>query len=99
MTINLFPFAEYWWFYSAFIGLVLLLLAVDLGVFHRKARDISFREAATWSIVWVTLALLFNYLLYQFALWKFPQDPRLTALPGFNPQAAAQQIAIEFLAG
>ena len=31
----LFPFAEYWWFYAAFIGFVLVLLALDLGVFHR----------------------------------------------------------------
>jgi tellurite resistance protein TerC len=72
-VIELFPFAEYWWFYLAFTGFVLLLLALDLGVFHRKAHEVSFREAATWSVVWVALALLFNFLLYQYALWKFPQ--------------------------
>ena len=99
MIINLFPFAEYWWFYAAFTGFVLLLLAVDLGVFHRKAHDVSFREAATWSIVWVALALAFNYLLFQYALWKFPQDSRLTALPGFDPPSAARQTALEFLTG
>ena len=97
--VELFPFAEYWWFYLAFTGLVLLLLALDLGVFHRQAHEVSFREAASWSVVWVGLALLFNYLLYQYALWKFPQDPRLASLPGFDPEAAAWRVSLEFLAG
>jgi tellurite resistance protein TerC len=99
MDISLFPFAEYWWFYVGFTGFVLLMLAIDLGIFHRHAHAVSFREAATWSAVWVALALAFNYGLYQYALWKFPHDPRLLALPGFNPPAAAWQVALEFLTG
>ena len=99
MKINLFPFAEYWWFYAAFTGFVLLLLAIDLGVFHRKAHAVSFREAAIWTVVWISLALGFNFQLYQYALWKFPQDPRLLAIPGFDPSAAAQVVSLEFLAG
>ncbi len=99
MTVDLFPFAEYWWSYAAFTALVLALLAVDLGVFHRDAREVGAREAALWCAVWVGLGLAFNVLLYQYALWKFPRDPRLAALPGFNPQAAAWQTALEFLAG
>jgi tellurite resistance protein TerC len=39
---------------------VLGMLALDLGVFHRKAHVVSVREAAIWSAVWVALALLFN---------------------------------------
>lgn len=97
--VQLFPFSEYWWFYLAFIGLVLLLLALDLGVFHRKAHTVRFREAATWSVVWITLALLFCFLLYQYALWKFPQDPRLMAVPGFDPKAVAWLVSLEFLTG
>jgi TerC family integral membrane protein len=97
--VVLFPFAEYWWFYLAFVGLVLLLLALDLGVFHRKAHAVSFRESAIWSGVWISLALLFNFGLYQYALWKFPLDPRLLAIPGFEPNAAAWQVALEFLTG
>jgi tellurite resistance protein TerC len=96
---ELFPFAEYWWFYLGFTGFVLLLLALDLGVFHREAHEVSFREAATWSAVWVALALGFNFLLYQYALWKFPQDARLLALPGFEPAAAAWRVSLEFLTG
>ena len=97
--IELFPFFEYWWFYLSFVGLVLLLLSLDLGVFHRKAHAVSFREAAIWSAVWVSLALLFNLVLYYYALWKFPQDPRLLAIPGFDPQEAAWRVALEYLTG
>ncbi|HEX7334618.1 MAG TPA: TerC family protein [Pyrinomonadaceae bacterium] len=97
--IDLFPFAEYWWFYLGFTGFVLCLLAVDLGVFHRQAHEVSFREAATWSAVWIALALLFNFLLYQYALWKFPQDPRLMAVPNFDPSNAAWRVSLEFLTG
>jgi len=98
MTV-LFPFSEYWWFYLAFVGLVLFLLALDLGVFHRKAHAVSFREAATWTVVWICLALLFNFLLYQYALWKFPQDPRLMAIPGFDPTSTAWRVSLEYFTG
>lgn len=96
---ELFPFVDYWWFYLCFTGFVLMLLALDLGVFHRKAHEVSFKEAATWSVVWVTLALVFNFLLYQYALWKFPQDARLMSIPGFDPAAAAWRVSLEFLTG
>src|ERR1044072_8580189 len=96
---ELFPFSEYWWFYLSFVGLVLLLLALDLGVFHRKAHAVGFREAATLSVVWIALSFLFNLVLYNFALWKFPQDARLMAIPGFDPSAAAWRVSLEFLTG
>ena len=63
----LFPFADYWWFYAGFVVFVLLLLAVDLGVFHREAHAVTFRESLIWSVVWVSLALLFNYAFYVYA--------------------------------
>lgn len=97
--MHLFPFAEYWWFYGLFTLFVLLMLALDLGVFHRKAHAVSFKEASIWSVVWVSLALFFNYILYQYALWKFPQDERLLAIPGFNPDLAAWNVSLEFLTG
>ncbi|MCL4838764.1 MAG: TerC family protein [Thermoanaerobaculia bacterium] len=49
---------------------VLGLLALDLGVFHRRAHEVSFREAAIWSAVWIGLALLFNAAVWH---WLGPQ--------------------------
>ena len=39
---------------------VLVMLALDLGVFHRKTHTVGMKEALTWSGVWIALALLFN---------------------------------------
>lgn len=50
--------------WSAFILFVLAMLALDLGVFHRKAHVVSVREALGWSAVWVTLGLLFSIFVY-----------------------------------
>jgi tellurite resistance protein TerC len=97
--ITLFPFMQYWWLYLAFLGGVLVLLALDLGVFHRVAQEVSFREAATWSVVWISLAIAFNVGFYFFALWQLPQDPRLAAIPGFDASAAAWESALAFLTG
>ena len=43
--------------------LVVVMLALDLGVFHRRARAVSFKEAAGWSAVWIALALGFAGLV------------------------------------
>jgi tellurite resistance protein TerC len=95
----LFPFSEYWWLYGVFTTFVLLLLVLDLGVFHRKAHVVSIKEASVWSAVWIALALLFNWGLYRYALWTFPENARLMAIPGFDPSAAAGRVALEFLTG
>ncbi len=52
------------WFYVGFVLLVLGFLALDLGVFHRSAHAVSMREAARWTLVWVTCALLFCVSVY-----------------------------------
>jgi TerC family integral membrane protein len=97
--VQLFPFAEYWWFYAAFLLLVLVLLAVDLGVFHREPHRVSMREAGAWCLVWVSLALVFDVFLYAFMRQRFASDPRLLATPLFDAAAAAHRSALEFLAG
>lgn len=73
-TQILFPFAEYYWFYLGFTVFVLMMLALDLGVFHRNAHEVSFKEATTWSVVWISLALLFNVGFYYYAVSNFPAD-------------------------
>jgi tellurite resistance protein TerC len=52
------------WIWTGFVLFVLLLLALDLGVFHRKAHVVSVREALGWSAVWVTLGLGFAVFVY-----------------------------------
>ena len=49
-----------------FIGFVLFMLVLDLGVFHRKSHEIKIKEALIWSAVWISLALIFNYGIYVF---------------------------------
>ena len=97
--VVLFQFNDYWWFYLGFILFVLLLLAIDLGIFHRNAHEVSFKESLILTCVWISLALTFNYLLYEYALWKLPQDARLMSLPGFDSNMMAEQSALEFLTG
>ncbi|HEX7862137.1 MAG TPA: TerC family protein [Verrucomicrobiae bacterium] len=46
---------------------ILAMLAVDLGIFHRKSHTVGFREAITWSLVWITLALIFNAGIWHFS--------------------------------
>ena len=58
---------------------VLALLALDLGVFHRRAHEVRFREALAWNVVWIVLALLFNGWVY----WQFGADRGLEFLTGY----------------
>lgn len=53
------------WAYVAFIGLVVLFLALDLGVFHREAHEVSMKEAATWSVIWLTCGIAFSAFVYK----------------------------------
>lgn len=53
-----------------FVGFVLAMLAVDLGIFHRNPHEVRIREAAIWSAVWFALAMLFNLGIYA---WFGPE--------------------------
>ena len=75
----------YWW--VAFASFVFAMLALDLGVFHRKAHTVRLPEALAWTGVWVSLALLFNLGIY---------------LGWIGPYAgveARHEAALEFLTG
>ncbi len=54
------------WFWVGFIVIVVTILSLDLGVFNRDAHQVTVREATIWSLVWISLALLFNAAIYQF---------------------------------
>ncbi len=69
-----------------FCSFILVMLAIDLGVFNRKPHEISYRNAAIWSGVWVTLALVFFVLLLGPLGWQL-----------FD--VARHQKALEFITG
>ncbi len=54
------------WLWIGFNVFVLLMLALDLGVFHRKAHVVTFKESMAWTVVWVTLALIFNLVVWHY---------------------------------
>jgi len=54
------------WFWIGFNAFILLMLALDLGVFHRKAHEVGFKEAITWSAIWIGLAMVFNLGIYYY---------------------------------
>src|SRR5690606_33321931 len=95
----LFPFVDYWWAYLGFVTFVCAMLALDLGVFHRKAHVVSIKEATAWTIFWVSLALIFNALFYYYSLNKFSADPLFFETWGMPAADKAKQVALEFLTG
>jgi tellurite resistance protein TerC len=76
------------WLWVGFNLFVLAMLALDLGVFHRDAHEVSIKEAAIWSVVWISLAMVFNVLIFFF--WE-----RL--VPG--SQYTAGEASLAFLTG
>src|SRR3954463_1134940 len=76
-----------WIFWLAFNLFVLAMLALDLGVFHRKEHVVKFGEALTWTAVWVALAGVFALLLYFFG-------HAMAASPRPN-----SELSLEFLTG
>jgi len=75
------------WMWAAFVGFVLVMLALDLFVFgDRKAHKVGVKEAAAWSLVWVSLALAFNA-----GLWWY--------LNGAVGPEVADRKALEFFTG
>ncbi|WP_434390464.1 TerC family protein [Melittangium boletus] len=65
--------------WAGFIVFVLVMLALDLGVFHRKDHAVKFKEALGWSGVWISLALVFNLGIW----WKFGATPAVKFLTGY----------------
>lgn len=63
----------------AFIGVVLLLLAVDLGLFHRKSHTVKFKEALIWTVVWVSLSCVFGSWLW----WQQGAEKGLEFFTGY----------------
>jgi tellurite resistance protein TerC len=75
----------FWILFNAF---VLLMLALDLGVFHRKNHEVSVKEALTWTFVWIALALVFNAIIY---FWRGQQQ----ALEFFTGYLVEKALSID----
>ncbi|HRK29552.1 MAG TPA: TerC family protein [Tepidisphaeraceae bacterium] len=81
--------------YGIFLAIVVAFLALDLGVFHRDAREVKMKEAVTWSIIWVATGLAFSglvYLSYEHQWLGLGVDTRM-----YNPAAeedASQPLII-----
>jgi tellurite resistance protein TerC len=86
------------WIWAGFIALVLAFLALDLGVFHRKAHVVKTREALGWSAVWIAMGLLFSVFVY------FGYEHHWMGM-GLKPDAVDRQIndgssaAIKYITG
>ncbi len=72
----------------AFLAGVLVMLALDLGVFHKDTHRVTVREALTWSVVWVSLSLAFNAFIW----WKFGRDP---ALQWFSAYVVEKSLSVD----
>ena len=92
----LIPFADYWWAYAGFIIALLAILAFDLGVFSKPGTIPSLKSASIRSVIFILLALAFNYGLYQFLLYDLPTRPELA---GMDHAQLARDTSFEFLAG
>jgi tellurite resistance protein TerC len=77
-----------WVFWVVFNAFVLLMLVLDLGVFHRKSHVVHFKEAIAWTFVWISLAGLFALLVHQFGHHMVP-----------NPTRPNSVLALEFVTG
>ena len=76
------------WLWAGFLGFVLVMLALDLGVFNRRPHTISAKEALAWSAVWITLSAIFNVGLY----FMFGADHALEFTAGYLIDTVGQKI-------
>jgi len=80
--------------WAGFIAIILLLLALDLGVFHRRSHVVRASEAAIWTTVWVVCALLFNvavYFLYEHQVFGIGRE--------IGHALTGKQAALQFFTG
>jgi len=71
------------WHWAGFILCVLFFLALDLGVFHRRAHVVKFREAMAWTTVWVSVSLLFGLVLAPMAVSGWTRQETVEFVTGY----------------
>lgn len=60
-------YLEHPWLIALFGIVIIVMLLLDLGVFNKNSHEISNKEALTWSIVWISLAMIFSVVIYKIA--------------------------------
>lgn len=75
-------------FWISFNVFVLFMLALDLGVFHRKSHEVSVKEALTWTFIWIFLAMVFNLIIY---FWRGQQQ----ALEFFTGYLVEKSLSVD----
>lgn len=81
-------------FFGLFMVFVVVMLMLDLFVFHKKDKVVSVKEAAMWTGIWVSLAMGFAVLVYFFGDWMMPPAEGMTDLAAYR-----KEMMEEFLAG
>lgn len=94
----LFPFAEFWPFYLWFVLGILVVLLLDLGVFHKRSEEISFRQALRLSVLWVALALVYSGWFYWYVRGYFTDNPQVLS-SGETAVGKATDYYLQFLSG
>ena len=81
-------------FFAIFMVFVVVMLILDLFVFHKKDHVIEIKEATIWTIIWIALAMVFAVLIYFFGDWMMPMtDTSMT------PAEWRAEMTQEYLAG
>ena len=84
-------------FFGMFMVFVVVMLLLDLFVFHKKDKVVGVKEAAMWTGIWVGLAMLFAVLVYFFGDWMMPPAEGVTDLAAYRAEMTSEFLAGYFL--
>ena len=84
-------------FFGIFMVFVVVMLMLDLFVFHKKDKVVSVKEASLWTAIWVGLAMAFAVLVYFFGDWMMPPDDPMTDLAAYRGEMVEEFLAGYFL--
>ena len=84
-------------FFGIFMAFVVVMLTLDLFVFHKKDHVVGVKEAAIWTGIWVSLAMGFAVLVWFFGDWMMPPDASVTDLRAYRGDMVSEFLAGYFL--
>ena len=84
-------------FFGIFMAFVVVMLTLDLFVFHKKDHVVGVKEAAIWTGIWISLAMGFAVLVWFFGDWMMPPDATVTDLRAYRGEMVSEFLAGYFL--